>query len=61
MKQRDWIIISQTKFDLARYWGPVVWIQKCLRCNAEEPVYEGPVDVAIYQGKKFISIHKDCK
>jgi len=61
MIKGDWIIVSQTAFDLARYLGPVVWINKCLRCGTEEPVYQGPADVAIYQGKKFITIHKGCK
>jgi len=56
----DWIVSSQTEFDLARYLGPVVWINKCLRCGTEELVYQGPADVAIYQGKKFISIHRRC-
>ena len=60
MKKGDWIVVSQTEFDLARYSGPVVWINKCLRCGTEEPVYQGSVDVAIYQGKKFISIHGRC-
>ena len=60
MSNQDWIIISQTAFDLARYLGPVVWINKCLRCGGEEPTYEGPMDVAIYQSKKFINIHKRC-
>ncbi len=60
MKNVDWIIVSQTEFDLARYVGPVVWINKCLRCGNEEPVYQGPLDVAIYQSKKFSSIHKRC-
>ena len=60
-KSPDWIIVSQTSFDLARYLGPVVWVNKCLRCGQEEPTYSGPADVAIFQGKEFIKIHKNCK
>jgi len=60
-KAPDWIIVSQTKFDLARYLGPVIWVNKCLRCGQEEPTYSGPANVAIFQGKEFIKIHKNCK
>ncbi len=56
----DWIISSQNELDLSRYSGPVVWVNKCLRCGTEEPTYEGSLDVAIYQSKKFISLHKSC-
>ena len=60
-KAIDWIISSQTPYDLARYIGPVVWVSKCLRCGQEEPTYQGPLSVAIFQGKEFIRLHKNCK
>ena len=60
-KSPDWIIISQTPYDLARYLGPVVWVNKCLRCGQEEPTYEGYVPVTVFQGKEFIKRHKNCK
>lgn len=60
-KSPDWIIVSQTKYDLARYIGPVVWVNKCIRCGQEEPTYEGPASVTIFQGKEFVRLHKNCK
>lgn len=60
-KVPDWIICSQTEFDLARYLGPVVWVNKCLRCGQEEPTYQGRISVAIFQGKEFIRAHKNCE
>ena len=60
-KPRDWIIILQDKIHLNKYPGPVVWVNKCLRCGQEEPTYSGPADVAIFQGQEFIKIHKSCK
>ena len=60
-KSPNWIIVSQTPYDLARYLGPIVWVSKCLRCGQEEPTYEGYVPVAVFQGKEFIRLHKNCK
>jgi len=60
-KSPDWIICSQTKEDFSKYSGPIVWISKCLRCGQEEPTYEGPLSVGIFQGKEFIRLHKNCK
>lgn len=60
-KSPDWIIVSQIKDDLSKYSGPVVWINKCLRCGQEEPTYEGYLPVAIFQGKEFIRLHRSCK
>lgn len=57
----DWIICSQRVGDLQRYSGPVLWINQCLRCNMEEPAYEGNADVLIYQARQFIKIHSQCK
>jgi len=60
-KAIDWIICSQRVEDLRRYSGPVVWINECLRCGTEEPIYQGALDVLVYQGKRFINFHKNCK
>lgn len=57
----DWIICSQTKNDLARYLGPVVWVNKCLRCGQEKPSYAGRLNLAIKQAEGFIKIHSECK
>ena len=56
----DWIFSSQQEEVLKKYPGPVVWVNQCKKCGTEEPVYQGPVDVAIYQSKKFISTHGRC-
>ena len=60
-KTLDWIISSQTKYDLSKYSGSVVWVNKCLRCGEEEPTDQGYVPVAVFQGKEFIRRHKNCK
>jgi predicted nucleotidyltransferase len=57
----DWIFSSQQEAVLKKYPGPVVWVNQCKRCGIEEPVYQGPLDVAIYQLRKFISIHRGCR
>jgi hypothetical protein len=57
----DWIISSQNADDIRKYPGPVVWVSKCLRCGAEEPAYEGGMEVEILASKLFISSHKNCK
>lgn len=59
--KQDWIIASQTKEDLRKFEGKVVWINQCKRCGREEPVYEGRLEVAISQMRSFIKIHKYCK
>ncbi len=60
-KSPDWIIILQDEIHLNKYQGPVIWVNKCLRCGQEEPTYEGSTSVAIFQGKEFIKLHKNCK
>ena len=57
----DWIFSIQGPGVLKKYPGPVAWVNWCKRCGREEPVYQGPLDVAIYQSKQFIKIHKGCK
>jgi len=59
--KEDWIFVRQDPEVLKKYNGPVVWVNWCKRCGTEEPTYEGPLDVAIYQSKQFRSIHKGCK
>ncbi len=60
-KSPDWIVILQDELHLTKYLGPVIWVNKCLRCGQEEPTYSGPASVAIFQGKEFIRRHKNCK
>jgi hypothetical protein len=55
-----WILSLQQKAVLEKYPGPVAWVNYCQLCGKEEPVYEGPLNVAIYQSSNFISIHKGC-
>lgn len=59
--KENWIFVRQDAETLKKHSGPVVWVSRCERCGAEEPVYEGPLDVAIYQGKKFMERHKRCE
>lgn len=61
MKGYGWIIWSQEPDKMARHAGPVCWINVCLRCAAEEPVYEGPVEVTLFASKNFIKHHAHCK
>lgn len=61
MKRPDWIICSQEKEVLARFGGRVVWVNRCLRCGEELAVYEGPLDKAISESKKFIEVHRNCE
>lgn len=60
-KDHPWIVCSQTKEDLGKYQGPACWVNKCLRCGEEEPVYAGRLDVSIFQTKSFGSLHGGCK
>ena len=60
-KSCDWIICSQEPDRLARHPAPVVWINVCLRCGTEEPVYQGPVDITLFAAKHFTKRHKDCE
>jgi len=59
----DWIICSQEKevIDRFNFDGGVVWVNRCLRCGGEEPVYEVPVDQAVSKSQEFIWIHKRCE
>lgn len=57
----DWLISDQTPETVRRFPGPVIWVNRCLRCGAEEPVYEGRVETAIFQSRGFIEMHKRCK
>ncbi len=60
-KSHDWIIASQEPGILAKHPGPVVWVMICLRCGAEQPVYEGDLTVAIFAAKEFEKWHKNCE
>ena len=60
-KSPDWIIVLLDELHLNKYPGPVIWINKCLRCGQEEPTYSGPIEIGMLQEKEFIKIHKDCK
>ena len=57
----DWIVSCQQAEVLEKFSGPVVWVNQCLRCGQEEPVFTGPVPVTIYQSKLFIKMHRHCK
>ncbi len=61
MKSPDWIVINQQTEILKKYPGPVVWVNQCQRCDGEEPVYQGPLDIALFASKRFLQFHKDCK
>ena len=41
----DWIVCCQEAEVLKKFSGPVVWVNQCLRCGQEEPVFTGPVPV----------------
>ncbi len=60
-KELDWIFSIQTPEILKKYPGPTIWVSRCERCGVEEPVYAGPLDVAIFQSKRFIKLHSICK
>ena len=57
----DWIVSCCKPEVLKRFYGPVLWVNQCLRCGREEPVFMGQVPVAIYQSKLFIKMHRHCK
>lgn len=57
----DWIICSQLIKDLRQYPRSVVWVNKCVHCGKEEPVYPGPLHEAILKTKKFIQVHRRCE
>jgi len=57
----DWIVSCQKAEVLKKFPGPVAWVNQCLRCGREEPVFMGPVPVAIYQSRLFIKMHRQCK
>lgn len=57
----DHVFSVQTPEAIKRHPGPVVWINRCENCGQEEPVYQGPVEVALFQSKLFIKRHRTCK
>ena len=61
IKRPDWIVCSQEKEALGRFKGCVVWVNRCLRCNVEEPVCEGLLEIAISKSERFIRVHIGCE
>lgn len=65
-KKYDWIICSQQKEVLSKYYNPqrkidVVFVMVCKRCGKERPVYEGTIDDVVKQSEAFAESHKCCK
>ena len=57
----DWIICSQAPEVTARHPGPLVRVNVCLRCGAEEAIKPGPMEATLKQSVRFIETHGGCK